>query len=401
MELLQGESLKQRLRNGPLPLDGLLDIATDVAHALASAHLADIIHRDITPGKHLHHTSRGHEAARLRPRQGAGARRGTGGERRGAGPGRRFAGTVHYLAPEQLLSREVDRRADLFGLGTVLYQAAAGARPFDARSKSEVIAQILSRPALPLRRLAPHCRSEFEQIVMRLLEKEPDRRYQRAGDLLKDLETIRSLRLPGQARQSVPASTSRLPSCPSQFSATKASRCAAFATVSRSDVRWALQQLPGVRAAASTSTDACAGQSIRAIGEQLQVDRVLEGSVQQAGGRIRVIASLLAAPTEEPLRVPIRLDLPASDLLAAQDEAVREVVAAVKGVAARLIARHRRRAPTPTWNISAACMRSASCSPATGARSSNTPRGRRKPTRGSHPRTSCWPTPTTASGCCR
>ncbi len=336
MELLQGESLKQRLRNGPLPLDGLVSIATDVAHALASAHLADIIHRDITPGN-IFMTESGVTklldfglAKALAPDEELAASDGV----TDLGV---IAGTVHYLAPEQLLLREVDRRADLFGLGTVLYQAAAGARPFDARSKSEVIAQILSRPALPLRRLAPHLPVEFEQIVMRLLEKDLDRRYQRAGDLLKDLETIRSLRLPGQARQSVqPRFTIAV--LPFAILGDESIALRGFRDGLAGDVRWALQQLPGVRAAASTSTDAVRGQSIRAIGEQLQVDRVLEGSVQQAGGRIRVIASLLAAPTEEPLRVPIRLDLPASDVLAAQDEAVREVVAAVKGVAARLIA---------------------------------------------------------------
>lgn len=335
MELLQGESLKQRLRNGPVRLDVLVRIATDVGRALASAHLADIIHRDITPGN-IFLTEAGPAklldfglAKALAPDDEVATSDGV--TELGV-----IAGTVHYLAPEQLLGREVDRRADLFGLGTVLYQAAAGARPFDARSKSEVIAQILGRPAMPLRRLAPHLPVEFEQIVMRLLEKEPDRRYQRAADLLKDLETVMNLQ-----QQSDPArQTSQLRFSvgvlPFQILGDDTASLRSFRDGLAGDVSWALQQVPGIRVAARTSTDALRGQSIRSIGEHLQVERVLEGSVQQAGGHIRVIATLLAAATEEPLSVPIRIDLRASDTLAAQDEASRQVVAAVKGAAARV-----------------------------------------------------------------
>jgi TolB-like protein/tetratricopeptide (TPR) repeat protein len=102
-----------------------------------------------------------------------------------------------------------------------------------------------------------------------------------------------------------------------------------------SDTSWALQQVPGIRVASRTSTDSVRGLTVRAIGEQLGVDQVLEGSVQMAAGRLRVIAGLVATATEERLRMPVRIDLPSSDVLSAQDEAARQVVAAVKSAATR------------------------------------------------------------------
>ncbi len=83
-------------------------------------------------------------------------------------------------------------------MGAVLYQAITGARPFEARSKTEVMSQILSRAPMPPRRLVPTIPVEFEQIVLRLLDRDPERRYQRASDLLKDLETVRGLDRPAE-----------------------------------------------------------------------------------------------------------------------------------------------------------------------------------------------------------
>jgi tetratricopeptide (TPR) repeat protein len=334
MELLEGESLKQRLRTGPLPLDQLLTIGSDVARALASAHLADIIHRDITPGNiFLTHSgvtklldfglakgmATDDDATTTDAVTDAGV----------------VPGTVHYLSPEQLLNGVVDRRADLWALGAVLYQAATGARPFDARSKTEVIAQILSRTPMPPRRLSPQLPPEFEQIVMRLLAHDPNSRYQRATELLKDLETVRGPQQPPPPAPSAAVAGVSIAVLPFSILGDTDDALRSFRDGLMSDTAWALQHVPGVRVAPLTSTAAVRDASIRAVGERLHVEQVLEGTIQRAGDRFRVIAGLVAAETEERLRLPVRIDLPAADVLAAQDEAARRIVGAVKSAVTR------------------------------------------------------------------
>ncbi len=338
MELLEGESLKQRLRTGPLPLDLVLDIAMDVARALSSAHLADIIHRDITPGN-IFITSAGvtklldFGLAKALVVDDGDADDSTVTE--GVTDFGVVPGTVHYLSPEQLLHADVDRRADLWALGAVLYHAATGARPFEARTKAEVMAQILSRAPMPPRRLVPALPVEFEQVVMRLLDHDADRRYQRAADLMKDLETVRALNHPAVAPSPPAGAHLSLAVLPFAIVGDENETVRSFRDGLSSDCAWALQQVPGVRVASRTSTDSVRGLGIRDIGTRIGVDQVLEGSVQLAGGRLRVLAGLVATATEEQLRMPLRMELPATDLLSAQDEAARQVVAAVRSVASR------------------------------------------------------------------
>ena len=336
MELLQGDSLKTRLRHGPLPFETLVDMATDIARALSHAHLADIIHRDITPGN-VFLTESGTTKlldfglAKLVAPEDSDA-----GSSESVTDDGIIPGTVHYLSPEQLLRSTVDRRSDLWALGAVLYQAATGARPFEARSKTEVIRQILSRPPMPPRRLAPSLPVELEQVIVRLLEQVPDRRYQRAADLLKDLETVRGLQRPPPEVRLTPSRVS-IAVLPFRIVGDEDETVRSFRDGLMSDAAWALQQVPGLRVASRTSTDAVRGQTIRVIGERLGVDHVLEGSVQRAADRFRVIAGLVSAADEEQLRMPVRLDLPAADVLSAQDEATRQIVSTVKSAAMRAL----------------------------------------------------------------
>jgi eukaryotic-like serine/threonine-protein kinase len=336
MELLQGESLKQRLRLGPVPVTRLLDIAIHVARALTSAHLADIIHRDITPGNiFLTDTGItklldfGLAKTQLSDEDADGSTT-DGVTDLGIVPG-----TVHYLSPEQLLGRTSDRRSDLWSLGAVLYQAATGARPFEARTKTEVVSQILSREPMPPRRLAPGLPVEFEQIIMRLLNREPEQRYQRAADLLKDLETVRLLQQPIEPAPPAGPTSVSVAVLPFAIMGDEDDIVRGFRDGLASDTTLALQQQPGFRVASRTSVDSVRGESVRAIGEKIGVDQVLEGSVQRASGRFRIIAGLVAAATEERLRMPLRFDLPGTDVLAAQDEAARQIVAAVKSAVIR------------------------------------------------------------------
>jgi len=191
MELLQGHSLKARLAAGPLPLDEVISIAKQVADALAAAHDQGIVHRDIAPGN-VFITNSGLVklldfglAKHFSIADGDG---GTTDELTATGA---VAGTLPYMSPERL-SEDVsaDRRSDLYSLGILLYQMAAGRRPFDDVPKSGLIAAIQSDPHIPLRRVAPQHPAELERIVDKLLSKRPEDRYQTASALRSDLDGL-------------------------------------------------------------------------------------------------------------------------------------------------------------------------------------------------------------------
>jgi serine/threonine-protein kinase len=320
-----------------LPIGELLDIAIDVTRALMIAHDAGIIHRDLSPGNVFITNQKTVKLldfglAKLVPTAADDTQVSESLTHGGDVPG-----TLHHLAPEQLLKHAVDRRTDLFALGTVLYYAATGARPFDAVSRSEIISKILGEDPIPLRSLGRHFPVQFERIVAKLLEKSPERRYQRASDLLKDLELVRQLRQadPGASERAPRGhATTGLAVLPFAILGDGDAALRGFAAGLPEDLAWWLRKVPGIRVAARTSTESQRGHSIREIGERLGVDLLLEGTVQRAAGRIRVIVNFLDSRSEEPLRDPIRIDAVAEDLLSAQDMVARQIVAAVKSAVA-------------------------------------------------------------------
>jgi tRNA A-37 threonylcarbamoyl transferase component Bud32/Flp pilus assembly protein TadD len=189
MELLDGISLKARLMRGLPPLTEIVDIIRQVIQALGVAHDAGIIHRDVKPGNifltssglvklldfglatHFATCSDGEASDDLTSVGTA-------------------VGTIHYMAPEQLAGGVVDHRCDFFALGVVLYQLAAGTRPFDHSSRHALTDAIRHQPHVPLRDLAPHHPVQLAKIIDRLLAKHPDQRYQSAAALRADLDAL-------------------------------------------------------------------------------------------------------------------------------------------------------------------------------------------------------------------
>lgn len=190
MELLQGETLQQRIAHGPMDLPAVLEIGAALADALQAAHAAGIVHRDIKPGNVLL-TSRGPKILdfglvkadpRLLPGEAAEV------ETRALLTDAGMAvGTVAYMSPEQLRGEEVDSRTDLFSLGLVLYEMAAG-RPAFGGSTAVVGAGILHQQPIPLRTIRPDLPEAIEQVVIKALEKDRHLRYQTAADVRADLQ---------------------------------------------------------------------------------------------------------------------------------------------------------------------------------------------------------------------
>ncbi len=192
MELLQGETLQQRIAHGPLDLRVILEIGAALADALQAAHAAGIVHRDIKPANILL-TSRGPKILdfglvkadpRVPPGDAAAAELETRALLTDAGSA---VGTLAYMSPEQLRGEEVDARTDLFSFGLVLYEMATG-RPAFAGSSAVVGAAILHQQPTPLRTIRPDLPEGFEQVVLKALEKDRQLRYQTAADIRADLQ---------------------------------------------------------------------------------------------------------------------------------------------------------------------------------------------------------------------
>ncbi|HEX3526841.1 MAG TPA: protein kinase [Thermoanaerobaculia bacterium] len=177
-----GETLAQRIARGPLPLDEMLDIALQVARGLAKAHRHGIVHRDIKP-PNLMLTPDGVvkivDFGLAKLADSSGPRTGSGG------------GTVAYVSPEQARGEAVDARTDLWSLGVVLYEMAAGRRPFQGDNEQAVLYAVLRNEPRPLPELRPDTPPELARIVRRLLAKDRDERYAAAEGVAADLRALR------------------------------------------------------------------------------------------------------------------------------------------------------------------------------------------------------------------
>jgi eukaryotic-like serine/threonine-protein kinase len=199
MELLEGQSLDHKIGGGSLPTDRLVEIAIQLADALDAAHAKGIIHRDIKPAN-IFLTQRGQVkvldfglAKLTRPdlqMSTIGATQDSPNALQLTSPGA-TVGTISYMSPEQARGEELDTRTDLFSLGTVIYQMAAGKLPFAGATSAVVFHAILQLDAPPLQESNPALPPKLQEIIEKLLEKDCDLRYQSAADLRGDLKRLK------------------------------------------------------------------------------------------------------------------------------------------------------------------------------------------------------------------
>jgi serine/threonine protein kinase len=194
MELMKGQTLRERLLTGPLKSHQVLDIGIEIADALRVAHSSGIIHRDIKPGN-IFLSEAGHVKildfglAKLT----AATRLGSATTAHSPDPTAAgvMLGTTAYMSPEQITGEQLDARSDLFSLGVVLYEAATGEHPFPAKTAAAIVAAILDRAPVPALTRNPEIPLRLQEVIENCLEKDRELRYQSAADLRADLKRVR------------------------------------------------------------------------------------------------------------------------------------------------------------------------------------------------------------------
>jgi serine/threonine-protein kinase len=316
-ELLEGETLRERLRRARLTLDECLDWAGQAARGLAAAHDRGIVHRDLKP-ENLFLTRDG----RLKILDFGLAKRSRAGEAaEGASTGTRpglLLGTVGYMAPEQARGEPADERSDVFSIGAVLYEMATGRRAFPGPSPAEALAEILHREPPPLEapfeRLAP--------IVARCLEKRAAARFASARELASALAAA-----PGAGPRDAPVSIAVLPFDNLSAEPDQEYFCEGMAE----ELIAALTRVDGLRVAAVPPATP-APEHARMVRE-LGADKVVQGSVRRSGARLRVVVHVVQA--RDGYRVwSERFDREMHDVFAVQDEIAGRVTEALRGVIA-------------------------------------------------------------------
>jgi len=203
MELLEGQNLRQIIsEKGSLPLNQLLKVATGIAEALEAAHIKGILHRDIKPAN-IFVTERG--TAKILD---FGLAKISGLERAPLGPtgdavrvaefdsahtGGWALGTIAYMSPEQALGKPLDERTDLFSFGTVLYEMAAGIVPFRGETTGTLFLSVVQENPDPIAQIKPDLPVPLQQIINKCLQKDRDKRYQHATEVLQDLKKLHPL----------------------------------------------------------------------------------------------------------------------------------------------------------------------------------------------------------------
>ncbi len=193
-ELLEGETLRERLAREPLPLQKAVELAIQMSHALAAAHDKGIVHRDLKP-ENLFVTCDGRikildfGLAKLSDEvTGGGSASGNDGIARTV-PGM-VMGTIGYMSPEQLRGERVDHRTDIFALGAIFFEMVSGARAFDGVSTAEIMSAILRDDAPELSRPDRPVPAGVERVIRHCLEKQPEARWQTARDVAFALEAV-------------------------------------------------------------------------------------------------------------------------------------------------------------------------------------------------------------------
>jgi serine/threonine protein kinase len=345
MELLDGESLADRIRRGPLDLESLLTLGVQIVDALESAHSKGIVHRDLKPAN-IFVTSRGQAKildfglAKINRRQGTDPSSEMATLRaEGLTSAGTTMGTIGYMSPEQARGEISDARTDLFSFGAVLYQMATGVLPFQGETSAVVFEAILNRDPAPVNQLNPSLPLELSRIIGQALEKDRDLRYQSATDLKTALKRLKRDLDSGQRAAESSGIRGRAASTLHEHSIA----VLYFENLSgmkedeylrdgiTEDITTELSKIKGLKTFSRAMVLAYRDKSVTAgqVGKELGASYVLVGSLRRAGARLRINAQLVDAATDFPLWSE-RYDREMEDVFEVQDEIAQKIAAALR-----------------------------------------------------------------------
>ncbi len=310
LEFVDGRTLKEVLSSERLEFKELADLGSQVALALAAAHAAGIVHRDVKPANIM--LTRAQQAKVLD--FGIAKTTQSGLETQLTGTGQ-ILGTLAYMSPEQTRGEETDFRSDIFSFGCVLYEAAAGRPPFEAASALGLMHQIATLDPEPPSVYRPDLPPEFVRLVMRCLAKDRGQRPESAVELATEL---RSLTFSSPPPAKVRPQRSSLAVIPLKVRGPAADQFLSLSLAEALIHRLSSTGKLLVRPIASVIR--YAGEEIdwARVARELNVDLVVEGTVQIAGGKIRVLVQIHQASDARTV-ASLKQDGDSSDLFALQD----------------------------------------------------------------------------------
>ncbi len=311
MELIEGQSLDRLITENGLPVEQIVRVAGELAEALAAAHEKGIVHRDLKPGNVML-TGDGRVkvldfglAKDFNAQQPEGATMTSAG-RTEIGV---VMGTPAYMSPEQVSGRALDHRSDIFSLGVMLHEMATGRRPFQGESSAELVSSILRDDPPSVTDVRPQLPGDLARVIRRCLEKDPRHRVQTARDVSNEFRDMARTTTRNSSvgtsgvRAAVPNSGAVradegfwVAVLPFKYSGSNQD-LAALAEGLSEEVVTGLSRFSYLRVIARSSTAKYSSESrdVRTVGEELGARYVMQGSLRQAGAKVRIAVQLVDA----------------------------------------------------------------------------------------------------------